>query len=107
MVQAGMSARHQGRRELSGVTVEKSGFPSGTGAKEAYNDTRGKRRRVRRRTERRGSHLSPGHGAPMERGRTAGLLLDAKLAVGRNNGRFVRCSTGIRLREVGAVQPSG
>ena len=64
-----MSARHQ----VSGATVEKSGSASSTGAKDAYNDTRGERRRVQRLKERRGSHVSPGHSAHMEGGRRAGV----------------------------------
>ena len=51
--------------------MEKYGSGSGTGAKEVYNDTRGERRRVPRWKERRGNHLSPGHNARMEGGRTA------------------------------------
>ena len=72
-VQASLSARHQAIREACGATVEKSGSASGTGVKEAYNDPRGERRRVRRQKERRGSHLSPGHNAPREGGRTTGI----------------------------------
>ena len=54
VVPASASARHQ----MGGATVEKSGSVSGSGAKEAYNDTRWERQRVQHRMERRGSHLS-------------------------------------------------
>ena len=53
--------------------MEKSGSASGTGVKQASIDAKGERRRVRRRRERWGSHLSPGHSAPMEGGHTAGI----------------------------------
>ena len=72
-VQASLSAGHQGVREACGATLEKSGSVLGTGVKEAYTDARGESWRVQRQKQRQGSHLSPGHSAPMEGGRTAGI----------------------------------
>ena len=63
------SVRHQ----PSGATVGKLKSSPGTGATEAYSDTKGKRRRVQRRKEHRGSQHSSGYVADMEDGRTDGI----------------------------------
>ena len=98
--------------QVSGATVAKSESVPGTGATEAYSDTRGERRRVQRWKEQRGSQQSSGYGAHMEGRHTAGICRRTGGAKGgvcsvtreSHDETWRRCTGGV---DVGVSTPPG